>query len=83
MFYAFLRLRRKKRSAAAATIISVAGKAHQTPFSPKRAESRNAIGMMTINPLSRETALAGRGRSEEVKKIERMMLNPAKGMAVK
>ena len=37
-----------------ATANSVAGNAHQTPFNPAAADSRNVIGMMTAKPRSAE-----------------------------
>ena len=49
------------------TISSVAGKAHHTPFMPKAADNKNAIGRIMTNPRKREITWAGRGTSVEVK----------------
>lgn len=67
----------------AATSASVAGNAHQTPQIFQTKERINAIGMITINPRSNEMICAGRGLSVDVKYMERMILYPAKGQAIK
>lgn len=50
-----------------ATINSVVGNVNQTPIIPPMEESKKAIGIITINPRSREIICAGRACSVDVK----------------
>lgn len=62
---------------------SVIGKDSHTPVIFKTEDRKNAIGIMTKNPLDNEIICAGKGFSVDVKYADIIMLNPTNGMAVK
>ena len=65
------------------TINSVIGNAHQTPVIAPIHDNKNAVGIITKNPLNKEILWAGSGCSTDVKYIDIMILNPANGQAKK
>ena len=61
---------------AKATIHSVIGKDSHTPVIFNIKDRKNAIGIITKNPLDKETICAGRTFSVDVKYEDRIMLPP-------
>ena len=66
-----------------ATRHSVIGKDSHTPVILNKKERKSAIGIITKRPLDSETICAGRAFSIDVKYEDKMILNPANGIAVK
>ena len=62
---------------------SVIGKDSHTPVIFNNKDRKNAMGIKTKNPLDSETICAGRAFSVDVKYADRMILNPANGIARK
>ena len=62
---------------------SVIGKDNPTPFIFNKNERKNAIGIITKNPLDSEIICAGRAFSVDVKYEDIIILYPTNGMAVK
>ena len=81
--FCFLETEVKHIAPIAVTRSSVAGNAHHTPWMFQKCDSKKAIGMIIRKPRRRESIWAGRGFSKEVKYMEMITLNPAKGQAVK
>ena len=65
------------------TIASVAGTAIQMPVRPRSSDSSHAMGMMSMKPLSIDTANASFGRSEELRKAAATILIPEKNRLIK
>lgn len=62
---------------------SVIGKDSHTPVILNKNDRKNAIGIITKNPLDSEMICAGRAFSVDVKYEHIIILYPTKGMAVK
>ena len=61
----------------------MAGQESHIPVIPQSCASKKAAGRIRKSPLDREIPWAGRAFSVEVKRAERIMLSPVKGMEVK
>ena len=66
-----------------ATATSVAVTESHTPDIPQKYAIRNAAGTMKTSPRRRDVTWDGMGLSMEVKKTDKIMLNPVKNMDVK
>ena len=62
---------------------SVIGKDSHTPVIFNKKDRKNAIGIITKNPLESEIICAGKAFSVDVKYEDIIILNPTNGIAVK